>query len=77
MSVIAERTAQVAERRELVEAHCMCAKMDETPHSVTVYYPVGYFPNGARVATTGEGGKFVALGRLLDVMERHWKESML
>lgn len=53
----------------------MCAKLIETDYNVTVLYPDGYFPNGSRVSFAA--GKAVAFGKLLEVMERHWKDSFV
>ncbi len=70
---IQSRTALVREREAAVRDHCMCAGFREDKDYYYVTYPDGYFPNGIR-ANKG-GGKWVALGHMLIVMERHWKES--
>ena len=71
---IQERAALVAARLAEVKAHPMCASFSEDRHWYFVVYPEGEFPvHGVRVSKGG--GKWVALGRLLIVMERHWKES--
>lgn len=56
-----------------VEEHPMCAKFEFVDGLYRVLYPVGFYPNGAQ-ASIGEG-RAVALQRLLQVMERHWKEN--
>lgn len=73
MATLAQRTALVVEREAAVRDHCMCAEMREDKGYYYVIYPDGYFPQGIR-ASKG-GGKWVALGHMLVVMERHWKES--
>lgn len=66
-------TARVEEHLATVKDHCMCAKFEEDATHYRVIYPEGYFPEG--VQCSKGGGKYVALERLLIVMERHWKES--
>lgn len=73
MTIIQDRAALVYERKRAVLDHCMCANFSEDKGYYYVTYPEGYFPNGIR-ASKG-GGKWVALGHMLVVMERHWKES--
>ena len=73
MTTIQARTALVRERLAAVKEHCMCAAFTEDKGYYYVTYPEGYFPDGIR-ASKG-GGKWVALGHMLIVMERHWKES--
>ena len=63
------------EAKTLVREHCMCAKFEDIGTHFRVVYPDGYYPNGAQ-AHKGSG-QLVALNRLLEVMERHWKESIL
>ena len=74
MSSIQERSALVKERRAAIEAHPMCAKLSEDRGYFYVTYPDGDFPvHGVRASK--DGGKWAALGRLLIILERHWKES--
>lgn len=73
MVTIQERKALVREREAEVRGHCMCAKFSEDQTYYYVTYPEGYFPDGIRARK--DGGKWVALGHMLVVMERHWKES--
>lgn len=73
MTIIQDRAALVCERKTAVMNHCMCANFSEDKGYYYVTYPEGYFPDGIR-ASKG-GGKAVALGRILVVMERHWKEG--
>lgn len=75
MSVIQERTQAVLTAKSLVTEHCMCAKFEDLGSKFRVIYPEGYFPDGVQVST--EMGRAAALGKLLEVMERHWKASLL
>ena len=70
---IAERTEAVDVLRSAVKEHCMCAKLEDDGARFRVYYPCGMFPDGVQ-ASYG-GGKAVALSRMLDAMERHWKAN--
>jgi hypothetical protein len=63
----------VAVAKAEVKNHCMCYEFSEDRHYFTVYYPADMYPNGARVARSMGDAK--ALGRLVEVMERHWKEN--
>lgn len=75
MSVIAERTQIVMDLIESVKDHCMCARFEDDGTTYRVIYPEGYFPEGVQCS---QGmGKAVALEKMLEVMERHWKESFL
>ena len=74
---ISERMFQIEDKLTEVRKHCMCLAVEETKHHYTVLYPPGFFLDGVRVGTTGEGGKLAALGKLLEYMERHWQESQL
>lgn len=58
-----------------VLAHCMCFRFEDVGGKFRVIYPDGYFPNGVQVSKAM--GKTKALQRLIEVMERHWKESLL
>lgn len=74
MSIVTERIALVAKHRLAVQEHCMCARLIETDHNVTVLYPDGYYPNGARISFNA--GKADAFAKLAEVMERHWQDSL-
>lgn len=74
MTSIATRTALVAERLAAVRDHPMCADLQEDAGHYYVIYPDGDFPVHGVRASKG-GGKWVALGRLLIIIERHWRES--
>lgn len=51
--------------------HCMCADIGDDGNYIFIYYPHGDWPvDGLRVDRSADG-----LGRALEVMERHWKES--
>lgn len=58
-----------------VLAHCMCRRFEDVGGKFRVIYPDGYFPNGVQVCKSM--GKTKALQRLIEVMERHWKDSLL
>jgi len=73
LSIISDRVDAVNKAKVLAKDHCMCAKFHETPHHYIAYYPTGYFPEGVRVAKGMDCEN--ALKRMLEVMERHWKES--
>jgi hypothetical protein len=73
MSLVQERMDAVADLVAEVKDHPMCAHFIDEGANYVVYYPDGMYPNGAR-ASTGMG-KALALSRLLQVMERHWKEN--
>lgn len=66
--------AQYEEALEAVKSHCMCANFKDSGGVYLVTYPEGFALGGARVAYQGVG-KTVALKRLVEVMERHWKEG--
>ena len=69
-----DRLALVREREALIKDHPMCAELREDAGYYYVIYPSGDFPVHGVRASKG-GGKWVALGHLLIVIERHWKES--
>lgn len=74
MTSIATRAALVAERLSAIRNHPMCADFVEDRSDYYVTYPAGDFPvHGLRASKAG--GKGVALGRLLTIMEQHWRES--
>lgn len=70
---IAERAEAVNALRHTVKEHCMCTKFEDDGARFRVIYPCGMFPDGVQ-ASYG-GGKAVALSRMLDAMERHWKAN--
>lgn len=74
MNTVKERTHRVNDLIEQVKEHCMCARFEDDGVKFRVIYPEGYFPNGVQCS---QGmGKAAALEKILDVMERHWKESL-
>jgi hypothetical protein len=75
MSSVQERTEAVVAAKKLVTEHCMCAMFGDLGGKFRVIYPEGYYPDGVQVST--EMGRAAALGKLLEVMERHWKASLL
>lgn len=72
-SQIEERVEAVNILSSKVLDHCMCAKFQDDGARFRVIYPCGMFPDGVQ-ASYG-GGKAVALSRMLDAMERHWKAN--
>lgn len=73
--MIQDRTKQVQNALDAVKAHCMRLRFEEDRTHYRVIYPEGYFPDGAQVSK--RAGKRHALETLLNVMERHWKASLL
>jgi hypothetical protein len=65
---IAEVNRLIAE----VRAHPMCLRWQDDHGVYLVIYPDGYYPNGVQAAHS-QIGKAVALRRILDAMERHWR----
>lgn len=70
----AERIEAVQQARKAVEAHCMCARFEDLGGAYRVLYPEGFRLDGVQ-AVYAQCGKAVALQRMLDAMERHWKED--
>ena len=66
--------AQFQQALQDVKAHCMCARFSDSGGFYIVLYPPGFRLDGARIAYQGLG-KTAALKRLVEVMERHWKEG--
>jgi len=58
-----------------VKSHVMCALFEDLGGCYRVLYPCGFRLDGAQ-AVYAQCGKTVALERLLDAMERHWKEDL-
>ncbi len=75
MSLIAERTETVKLAMQNVKEHCMCAKFQDDGYSFTVIYPAGDFATHGARCDYSRNGKAWALNKLLEVIERHWKES--
>lgn len=75
MNQIAERTELVRKLKKEIVSHPMAARFSEDRGCYLVFYPEGFFPDGARVSKGM--GKAKALARMLEVMERHWKEAQL
>lgn len=57
-----------------VKNHCMCAAFEDNDHQYRVIYPAGMVLDGVQ-AIYLHCGKGVALDRMLNAMERHYKES--
>ena len=65
-----DNVAAVTTLLAAVQVHPMCAKFQDDGAHYLVYYPEGYWPDGARVS---QGmGKAKALTLMIKVMERHW-----
>jgi hypothetical protein len=73
MGIVQERTEKVNDLKEQVTNHCMCLEFEEDSYYYIVFFPEGYFPNGVRCSK--EIGKAIALQKILDNMEKVWKES--
>lgn len=72
---VQEHQINIDSLKQKVNQHCLCNKFVEDDTHYTVYYPYGYFPDGSRVSKGM--GKTKVLFRLLEVMERHWKDNQL
>lgn len=73
MSII-QNIEEFTVARRAVEAHCMCARLEEAAGKLIVYYPEGYDE------ALGHGGlridrNAVMLRRAIDIMERDWLAS--
>lgn len=66
----------VASKLNEVVSHCMCARFDDLGGVYRVLYPAGMLLDGVQ-ATYAGCGKAIALDRILNAMERHWKESSI
>lgn len=75
MSIIAERTNEVAKLMAKVKDHCMCARFVDEGSSYLVIYPEGDFAVGGQRVRHDVGGKAKALEIMLSKMETHWTES--
>lgn len=75
MNTITDRINNVNRLIALVKDHCMCARFEDEGGKYRVIYPEGYFPEGVQVSQAM--GKAAALEKMLEVLERHWKESFL
>lgn len=71
---VRENISIVEDALESVKGHCMCAKFEDNGAQFRVIYPAGMILDGVQ-ATYQNCGKKVALDRMLNAMERHWKES--
>jgi hypothetical protein len=76
MSIIQERTAEVAKLMAEVKNHCMCLKFEDDSQYFRVFYPEGYYPQGVQI-NYSLMGKAVALRKLIEYMEKHWKASFI
>lgn len=73
MQSVQENVALVNKALADVKDHCMCLKFEEDASHFRVIYPCGYFPEGVQV---NKGmGKAAALNKMLEVMERHFKNN--
>lgn len=57
-----------------VKQHCMCAKFEDLGGTYRVLYAPGFILDGVQ-AVYAKVGKRVALERMLNVMERHWRDE--
>lgn len=74
MKTVQENIERLQKVMAEVKDHPMCAKLEDSGSRYTIFYPAGMYPNGS-TAAYNEMGKAKALSRLLEVMERHWKEN--
>lgn len=68
-----QNTEAVEKTRQNVLDHCMCSKLQECDYQILVIFPTGHYPEGVRCDF--HKGKRVAFEKVLEVMERTWKES--
>lgn len=73
MCQVQENIEDVMIALDNAKSHCMCLKFEETDTHYRVIYPSGYFPEGAQVHKGM--GKAKALNKLVEVMERHFKNN--
>lgn len=59
---------------EEVKSHPMCLRFCDDPCHYLVLYPAGFRLDGTRASK--DGGKAIALKRLLDAMELHWQDKI-
>lgn len=70
MSII-QNIEEFAAARLAVEAHCMCARLEEAAGKLIIWYPEGDFPTaGLRIDRNA-----VMLRKAVGIMERVWIES--
>lgn len=74
---IQDNIRKLQEAHEAVRAHCMCARFKDDGAFIVVTYPEGDWPDGVQGVQAGYliTGKTLALTRILDRMERDWKNS--
>lgn len=70
MSII-QNIEEFTAARLAVEAHCMCARIEDAAGKLIVYYPEGDF----RTAGLRIDRNAVMLRRALEIMEREWLAS--
>lgn len=70
MSII-QNIEEFTAARRAVEAHCMCARLEEAAGKLIIYYPEGDF----RTAGLRIDRNAVMLRRAIDIMERDWLAS--
>lgn len=74
MSIIQDRTNEVASLMMQVKEHHMCARFVDEGTSYLVIYPYGDWPvDGTRVRH--DVGKVNALRKMIEKMEEHYKAS--
>lgn len=73
MSIIQERIFDVKNLKEQIINHPMSAKIIEEEYRITIIYPEGMYPNGARISL--QMGKIKAYTRIIEVLEKHWYEN--
>lgn len=81
MKTIQENIEEVQRAYDEVKAHCMCRAIRDDGCSIVIIYPEGDWPDGKEGIHCTYGvyagqGKAWALKKLLEQMEKDWKESL-
>lgn len=71
MATIIQNIEEYQSALKAVEAHCMCAKIEDAGEKIIVYYPEGDFRTGGlRIDRNA-----AMLRKALEIMERDWLAS--
>jgi hypothetical protein len=68
--------AKLGESVTELRNHCLCYNCKWEGTSLLVYLPLGYDVDAVRVADSGKG-KTDTINRMLVILERIWKDSIL
>jgi hypothetical protein len=74
-NIIQNRIEKVNIAMNAVKEHCMCLKIIDDGKYFIVIYPIGDFETDGCRCDYSYKGKTWALEKLIEVMERHWKNS--